>query len=68
VQNSGPTGCSTRASSRSQPLVHADFAAPAALAAPDEQRSATPIEVAFGKRERLMDPQSGAPQYDDQTG
>jgi hypothetical protein len=40
--------------------------AAAALPAPDEQRSATPIEIAFGERERLMDPQSGAPQDDDQ--
>jgi hypothetical protein len=52
---------------RPGPIVHADLAAPRSLPAPDEQRSATPIEVAFGERERLMDPQASAPQDGDQA-
>jgi hypothetical protein len=31
-----------------------------------EQRSAPRIQVGFGERERLVDPQAGAPEYDDQ--
>jgi hypothetical protein len=38
------------------PLVHADFAAAAALAAADEQRAATVVEVGLGERQRLVDP------------
>jgi hypothetical protein len=50
-----------------RPVVHADLAAAGALASPDEQRSATPIEVCLGERERLMDPQPGAQPHDDQA-
>jgi hypothetical protein len=37
-------------------LVHADLAAPAALAASDEQGAAAVIEVGFGEAERFLDP------------
>jgi hypothetical protein len=37
------------------PLVHADLAPAAALAAPDQQRSAPLVEVVLGKRESLLD-------------
>jgi hypothetical protein len=49
------------------PVVHADLAAPAALAAPHQKRSAARVEVGFGERERLADAQAGAPQRDDQA-
>jgi hypothetical protein len=49
------------------PVVHADLAAPAALAAADEQRSAARVEVGLGERERLVDAQAGAPEHDDQA-
>src|SRR3954452_23181025 len=71
MQNSGPTGSPARgwghrAELLPRPVVHADLTAPAALAAPHQQRSATPIQVGLGKRERLADAQAGAPQHDDQ--
>jgi hypothetical protein len=44
-----------------RPVVHANLAAPATLAAPDQQRSATRVQVGLGERERLADPQSGPP-------
>jgi hypothetical protein len=47
------------------PLVHADLAPPAALAAADQQRSASRVEVVLGKSERLLEPQPGTPQQDD---
>src|SRR5688572_2223274 len=50
-----------------RPVVHADLAAAAALAAPHQQRSAARIEVGLGERERLADPQAGAPEHDDQA-
>src|SRR6188472_1199953 len=50
-----------------RPVVHPDLAAPAALAAPHRQRSAARIEVGLGERERLTDPQAGAPEHDDQA-
>jgi hypothetical protein len=49
------------------PVVHAHLAAPAALAAPHQQRSAAGVEVGLGERERLADPQAGAPEHDDQA-
>jgi hypothetical protein len=49
------------------PVVHADLAAAAALAAPDKQRPAPRIQVGLGERERLVDAQPGAPQHDDQA-
>jgi hypothetical protein len=49
------------------PVVHADLAAPAALGAPHQQRSATRVQVGLGEREHLADPQPGAPQHDDQA-
>jgi hypothetical protein len=43
-----------------QPRVHADLAAPAALAGPYEQRAAARIQVGLGERERLANAQTGA--------
>jgi hypothetical protein len=34
---------------------------------PDQQTSATLVQVGLDKRERLMDPQTGSPQDNDQT-
>ena len=48
------------------PVVHADFAAAAALAAADEDCAAAGVEVGFGERERFVDAQPGAPEHDDQ--
>jgi len=50
-----------------RPRVHADFAALAAFAAANEDRAACGIKIAFGERERFADPQSGAPEHDDQS-
>ena len=70
TQNSGPTGSSMRAASQgrscSQPGVHADLAAAAALAVAHEQRPAPGVEVAFAERERFLDAQPAAPEHDDQ--
>jgi hypothetical protein len=49
------------------PVVHADFAAAAALAAAHQQRSAARVQVGLGQRERLADPQAGTPEHDDQA-
>src|SRR5215208_6163629 len=71
TQNSGPTGSSTHPEPGLKllpgPVVHADLAAAAALATAHEQRSAPPIQVGFPERERLVDPQAGAPEHDDQA-
>src|SRR5215207_3879645 len=74
MQNSGPTGSSTRAWSHGfellpRPVVHPHLAASAALAAPHQQRPAPRIEVGLGERERerLADPQASAPEDDDQA-
>src|SRR5919106_3113289 len=48
------------------PVVHADLAAAAALAAAHRQRPAARVQVGFGERERLADAQAGAPEHDDQ--
>jgi hypothetical protein len=50
-----------------RPVVHANLAAAASLAAPHQQRAATRVQVGLGERERLADPQAGAPQHDDQN-
>jgi hypothetical protein len=39
------------------PVVHADLASAAALAAAHENRPATRIEIEFGQIERLLDPE-----------
>jgi len=49
------------------PVVHPDLAALVALAVTHEQRTATLVEVRFGQRERLLDPQPGTPQHHDQA-
>ena len=71
MQNSGPTGSSTRTVSHwlelfPGPVVHADLAAAAALAAADEHCAAAGVEVGLGERERFVDAQPGAPEHDDQ--
>jgi hypothetical protein len=48
------------------PVVHADFAAAASLAAADEDRAAAGVEVCLGERERFADAQPCAPEHDDQ--
>jgi hypothetical protein len=47
--------------------VHADLAAASALAAPDRERAATLIEIAFGQSERLLYAQPGSPHDHDQS-
>jgi hypothetical protein len=48
------------------PAVHADLAASAAFAAPDEHGAAALIEIAFGELERFPDPEPGPSQdYDE---
>src|SRR3954454_7120367 len=49
------------------PFVHADLAAAAALAAADQQRSTTVVEVGFVELQRRLDPQARAPQHHDQA-
>jgi hypothetical protein len=49
------------------PGVHADLATPAALSSPHEQGAAAVIEIGLGKRERLLDAQTSAPQDHDQA-
>jgi hypothetical protein len=48
------------------PGVHTDFAAAPALAAANQQRAATVIEIAFGERKGFLDAQPGAPHDHDQ--
>jgi len=38
------------------PVVHADLAASAALAAPHEHRTSAPVKVQLGQIKRLLDP------------
>ena len=71
MQNSGPTGSSSRLVEPGLeflpgPVVHADLAAAPALAAANEDRAAARVEVGLGERERFVDPQAGAPEHDDQ--
>jgi hypothetical protein len=49
------------------PVVHADFAAAAALAAADEHCAAAGVEVSLCERERFVNAQPGAPENDDQA-
>jgi hypothetical protein len=49
------------------PVVHADFAAAASLAAAHQHGAAARVEIGLGERERFADPQPGAPQQDDQA-
>src|SRR4051812_9820281 len=49
------------------PVVHADLSALSALAAADEQRAASLIEVRLGERERFLDAQPGSPEDHDQS-
>jgi hypothetical protein len=66
MQNSGPTGSSGRAASQGRICVHADLAASAALAASDEERTASGVEIVLGGRERFVNAQAAAPEHDDQ--
>src|SRR5215208_6731308 len=70
MQNSGPTGSSTRALSPWPQLlpaqfVHPDLAAAAALAAADQDRSAPVVKIVLGQRQRFLNAQAGAPKNDD---
>jgi len=69
TQNRAPTGRLARCSSHGPlvpaPAVHADLAALAALPVPDQHGTAAAVQIAFGQRERFADPQSGAPEHDD---
>src|SRR5215211_2395013 len=47
------------------PLVHADFASAATLAAADQDRSAPVVEVVLCERECFLDAQAGGPEDDD---
>jgi len=49
------------------PIVHAHFAAASALAASDDQRPASLIEIALSEIERLLDAQPGPPEDHDET-
>ena len=49
------------------PVVHADFATPAAFAAPHKQRATTPVKIELGQIKRLLDAQPRAPEHGDQT-
>ena len=51
-----------------RPVVHADLAPAAALAAADEERPAARVEVGLGERERLVDAQAGAPDHGCRSG
>jgi hypothetical protein len=48
------------------PRVHADLAAPAALAAADQYRPQARVEVVLGDGDRLVDAQPRAPEQHDQ--
>src|SRR5215211_2751228 len=48
------------------PVVHPDLAAAAALAAAHQERAAARVEVALEQIERLLDPETGAPENHDQ--
>jgi hypothetical protein len=48
------------------PGVHPDLAPAPALARAHEQRAALRVEIALVERERLLDPQPGAPEHRDQ--
>lgn len=49
------------------PFVHPDLAALASLAATDEDRTATGLEVSLIEIQRLADPESGPPHHDDES-
>src|SRR5204863_2070843 len=51
--------------SATRPSVHSDLAALIAPGVADEQRAAVGVEVGLVERERLADPQTSAPEYDD---
>src|SRR4029077_16851896 len=48
-------------------MIHPYLATLTALPATDEDRSALGVQIGFAQRERLADPQSGAPEHDDQA-
>jgi hypothetical protein len=48
------------------PVIHSHLAAPAALTAADEDGASRSVEVTLGEIKRLADPETGAPQDDDQ--
>ena len=48
------------------PAVHTDLAPLAALATADKHGAGDAVEIAFGQREGLADPQLGSPEHDDE--
>jgi hypothetical protein len=50
-----------------RPAIHSDLAALAAVPAADQHGTSIGVEVAFGQRESLADPQSGSPEHDDEA-
>src|SRR5215211_1695630 len=71
THSSGPTGIPIRNSSQGlscspAPRVHADLAAPAALAVADEHRSRARVEVVLADGECLVDAESRPPEQHDQ--
>jgi hypothetical protein len=49
------------------PAIHSDLAPLAAFPAPDEDGTARLIEIGLNQRQRLADPETGAPQHNDQA-
>jgi hypothetical protein len=47
-------------------VIHSHLAAPAALASANEDGPSRSVEVTLGEIKRLADPETGAPQDDDQ--
>jgi hypothetical protein len=65
MQNSGPTGSSTRAVSHGRSCSQPYSSMPTSrrrppFAAADEDRSGPVVEIVLGKRERLLDAQPGS--------
>src|SRR4051812_12366813 len=48
------------------PVVHPDFTAAAAFAAPDQDRATAAVEIELGEIERFLDAKPGAPEDNDQ--
>jgi hypothetical protein len=48
------------------PRIHSQFATAVPLTVPDEQAASALVEVGLCERERLMDPQTGSPEHDNQ--
>jgi hypothetical protein len=51
---------------RPSPAVHPDLAPAVVFSVPDQDRASALVKIGLGQRERLVDPQTGAPQHDHQ--